>query len=298
MDRAGSVHTLTLRIATSGVVAALTLGIPASFAAAAGVDASAEASASSASAAVARIERETHANAAEFRVAAVQRAAEDALSSAVADAEAAVAEASAKVDASELANALPRLRATDASPTELRAAAGELAEIAARLRAAIAAYDAEQQRLAAEAAAAEAARAAEAAADDAASDGDSPWSGPSGGAGGIPAGGTGVDHVEYVYGWGDQSAVDACAGSVFFDVYGGAGLAEHWHCGGSEFPTWAGAIIEIPGYGLYRSEGIAAVLDAYVNTTEDLPTGFDLFYQTCLGGDTSRLAIIGLTRIG
>lgn len=198
-------------------------------------------------------------------------------------AQAALTAASGKVDTTASAQVI-----TDASLIGDRARLTEntrlLAAEAQTVTDAVAAYDAEQARLAEERAAAErvTGRRAPVSADDSGSQGS--------------GGGSGVDHVEYVAGWGGQGLIDACVGSVFFDGYGGQGIVEHWSCGGSEFPQWPGAIVEIPGYGIYEVQGILTILDASVNDTSDLPGGF--FYQTCLGGSTSTMAFIGLSQVG
>ena len=209
---------------------------------------------------------------------------------AIADAEASVAAASGKVDASASAAVI-----TEASligtPAQMHERARVLAAEAQTVREAVAAYDAEQARLAEEARLA--AEAAAAAAEPEPEYYEASGGGSSGGGGG---GGRGVDHVEYVAGYGGTGLIDACVGSVMYDYGWKVGLAEHWSCGGSDFPQWAGAIVEIPGYGIYEVQGIWAVLDINVDDTGDVPGGFT--YQTCLGGNTSTMSFIGLVQIG
>lgn len=102
-------------------------------------------------------------------------------------------------------------------------------------------------------------------------------------------------------GAGAQGLIDACVGAVDVTntMYGGIpALAQHWHCGGYAFPTWAGAVVQINGYGLYRVNGIAAVLNHATNTTADLPRGHELLYQTCLNNNSATMALVSLSRIG
>ena len=165
------------------------------------------------------------------------------------------------------------------TPAEKSQAAETLTAQAEELDAEVTAWEGEQARIAAEE---EAARA----------QAEAPVAQPAP----APAIPSGVDHVEYVYGWGGQGLVDSCVGSVVYADYGGAGIVEHWSCGGSEFPQWAGAIVEIPGWGLYQTTGIVAVLDADVHNVTHLPGGF--FYQTCLYGSSSNMIFIGLIQIG
>lgn len=101
---------------------------------------------------------------------------------------------------------------------------------------------------------------------------------------------------------GAQYEVDTCgyAGVVDFAFYRdwGAPLTYgvHWNQGGSAFPSWAGATVEIGGT-LYRVEGLAAVLNKSTAKVTDVPTGFDALFQTCLNGDDSTTGFYGLTRI-
>lgn len=82
--------------------------------------------------------------------------------------------------------------------------------------------------------------------------------------------------------------------------YGLPGLAEHWSCGGSAFPRTAGAIVHLSGIleGTYQVQGVAAVLDISVHDASDIPRGYDLVFQTCLGNNSHTMAFVGLTRIG
>lgn len=219
----------------------------------------------------------------------------DAHAAAVADAQAAVASALGKVDTTTSQTAI-----ADASligtPAEMAERTRALAVAASDIRSAVSAYDAEQARLAAEAAAAaERAAAEQQAAEESYSGGsDDSYDAP-GSSGG---GGGGVDHIEYVAGYGGQSLIDACVGSVMWDFsyYGGGyGLAEHWSCGGSSFPQWAGAIVEIPGYGTYRVDGVLGGFNNSDPSTYWAPSQF--FYQTCQGGNPNNSIFIGLTQI-
>jgi hypothetical protein len=170
--------------------------------------------------------------------------------------------------------------ATAAVWDEWRAEQKRIAEEAAR--------KAEEERRAAE----EAARAAEVQRQQAS------YSAPAPAAPAPGGGSSGVTHVEYVAGWGNQSTIDSCIGSVIYNDYGGRGIAEHWRCGGASFPMWAGATVQLTGAinGVYRVTGILAYLDINVHTVADLPGGF--FYQTCINGSNSNMAFVGLERIG
>lgn len=190
-----------------------------------------------------------------------------------------------------------------------------LTKAVADVNAAVDAWNAEQARIAAEKAAAEAAaRAAAEAAAAAAAAQQSSYSAPrsSGGGGGSSSGGSssggggggggGVNHDEGVWAYGFQAEIDACNGSVNVTArYGTTAIAEHWSCGGRNFPTWGGATVRVHGAGLdgiYRVEGIVARLNVNTNTTADIPHGYDLIYQTCWNGNSSDMTLIGMTRIG
>lgn len=167
---------------------------------------------------------------------------------------------------------------------------------------AVAAWQKEQERIAAEKAAQEAAaRAAAAAAQAAAnarhsSGGGSHSSG--GSSGGSSSGGT---YTEYVWTYGWQPQIDACRGSVDITSHyqGVHTIAEHIQCGGSSFPKNPGAIVQLTGAegGLYRVIGVVAYLNGHTQTTADLPRGYDLLYQTCVNG-YSKMSFTALQRIG
>lgn len=213
---------------------------------------------------------------------------------AVADASATLTNATGKVDTTTLTISLPVL-SLQGDTEYLKDTTAKLIDQTAALQASVDAWQAEQDRIAAEKAAAEEA-ARQAAAEQSYSDSSDDYSEPSAPA---PESSSGVDATVYVYGWGWQDAIDACAGAVWYNGYGGAGLAEHWQCGGSSFPDWPGAIIDIPGVGLYESVGVIAMMDSTVLTSEDAPYGYaDLFYQTCYGGDPHSTVFYGLNRIG
>ncbi len=152
------------------------------------------------------------------------------------------------------------------------------------LETAVAAWEAEQARIAAEEAARVAAAAAAAAA--AASARSTGW---------VPAGG-GIAHVEGVWTTGGQAQIDACRGSV--NVSGVAGwlgaalyAAEHWSCGGSAWGRIGpGALVDFPGYGTYRVAGIVSGL-AYGSDASALPRGYAAYYQTCIGGSSTNMAV-------
>jgi len=94
--------------------------------------------------------------------------------------------------------------------------------------------------------------------------------------------------------------LDACLGSVDVTAhYGVPTIAEHWSCGGRDFPDDAGTIITLTGVhaGSYRVEGIAVMLNATRDSIADLPVGFDLLYQTCQNGQSTSMSFTGLTRV-
>ncbi|WP_395245212.1 hypothetical protein ACGGZK_05260 [Agromyces sp. MMS24-K17] len=105
---------------------------------------------------------------------------------------------------------------------------------------------------------------------------------------------------ETVWAAGWTPELDECRGSVdLTGAYGVPTIAEHWSCTGKDFPRDAGTYVVLDGLdaGTYRVDGVAAVLDQDRHTTADLPRGHDLLYQTCLGGDSSTMALVALTRV-
>lgn len=105
---------------------------------------------------------------------------------------------------------------------------------------------------------------------------------------------------ETVWAAGWTPELDACRGSVDLSAaYGLPAIAEHWSCTGKEFPREPGSYVVFDGImsGTYRVDGVAVVLDQDRHTTADLPRGHDLLYQTCLGGNSSTMALVALTRI-
>ncbi|MFT4283256.1 MAG: hypothetical protein QM598_00305 [Protaetiibacter sp.] len=163
-----------------------------------------------------------------------------------------------------------------------------LGERVAAVTDAVAAWEAEQARIAAEQ---EAARAAAAAARTRVA------------AGGGRAPVSGVAHVEGIWTSGGQAEIDACRGSV--NVPGIAGYlgasfyaAEHWSCGGSAWGRiGAGAMVQFPGYGTYRVAGVVSGL-AYGSDASVVPGGYAGYYQTCIGGSGSNMAVWLLERVG
>lgn len=106
-----------------------------------------------------------------------------------------------------------------------------------------------------------------------------------------------TNHVSAA-GWYPE--LDACLGSVdLTERYGVPTIAEHWSCGGRDFPTEAGTLIELTGLhtGTYRVDGIVAMLNQSTATTADLPRGYDLIYQTCQNGQSSTMSITALTKV-
>jgi hypothetical protein len=108
-------------------------------------------------------------------------------------------------------------------------------------------------------------------------------------------------YTKDVYAAGWYPELDACLGSVDLSQrYGVPTIAEHWSCGGREFPVDPGTVIELTGLhaGTYRVEGIVAMLNQATATTADLPRGYDLLYQTCQNGQSSTMSMTGLTKLG
>jgi hypothetical protein len=107
-------------------------------------------------------------------------------------------------------------------------------------------------------------------------------------------------YVQRVWTSGFQNEINQCRGAVDVTaVYKVRVIAEHSSCGGSRFPSAAGAIVTITGLdaGRYRVIGIVAHLNGEVNHAEDIPRGYDLLFQTCASGFTDML-FTALERIG
>lgn len=95
--------------------------------------------------------------------------------------------------------------------------------------------------------------------------------------------------------------LDQCQGSVDVTAhYGVPTIAEHWSCGGKDFPDDPGTVIVLTGEraGVYRVEGIVAMLNQRTATSADIPRGYDLIYQTCQNGQSATMSMTALTRIG
>jgi hypothetical protein len=108
-------------------------------------------------------------------------------------------------------------------------------------------------------------------------------------------------HTVNVWTTGFQDQVNACRGGVDMTArYGMRIVGEHWSCGGSSFPTYAGAIVRLTGLdaGTYRVIGLVATLDAYTAHTYQVPHNYQMLYQTCRGGDSHYTEFIALERIG
>jgi hypothetical protein len=108
-------------------------------------------------------------------------------------------------------------------------------------------------------------------------------------------------HTEHVWATGFQKEIDACKGSVdMTPTFGKPVIGEHWSCGGRDFPTAAGSIVTVTGVlsGTFRVGPVVAVLNQRTDTTNDVPGGYDLLYQTCVGGDNTRMSFTALERIG
>ncbi|MBC9927173.1 hypothetical protein [Leucobacter sp. cx-169] len=104
-----------------------------------------------------------------------------------------------------------------------------------------------------------------------------------------------ANYTVYPAGTGGQALVDTCAGPVWFESLPSY-LAEHWHCGGASFPKNAGAIIDVAGVGTFVSQGVIVQLDGFNSTINDVPPGYDLYYQTYLRMNPSTTLILGLMR--
>ncbi|HEX4400443.1 MAG TPA: hypothetical protein VHZ98_03875 [Galbitalea sp.] len=108
-------------------------------------------------------------------------------------------------------------------------------------------------------------------------------------------------HTVNVWTAGFQDQVNACRGGVDMTAhYGMRIVGEHWSCGGSSFPTYAGAIVRFTGLdaGTYRVIGLVATLDAYTAHTSQVPHNYAMLYQTCRGGDSHYTEFIALQPIG
>ncbi|MGR2751959.1 hypothetical protein [Agromyces arachidis] len=111
-----------------------------------------------------------------------------------------------------------------------------------------------------------------------------------------------ASYANHVWAAGWYPELDACKGSVdLTERYDQVPtIAEHWSCGGREFPDEAGTVIRLTGVheGVYRVEGIVKMLNQATATSNDLPRGYDLLYQTCQNGQSSSMSITALTRLG
>jgi hypothetical protein len=98
----------------------------------------------------------------------------------------------------------------------------------------------------------------------------------------------------------DQAMIDACRGAVAWTGYPAAAVVQHWTCGGSRFPRTPGSIVTLTGYdaGTYRVIGVVAEFDAFGATGADIPDGYPLLYQTCLGDSARTTILIALTPAG
>lgn len=106
-----------------------------------------------------------------------------------------------------------------------------------------------------------------------------------------------TEYVAYV-GWQDE--IDACQGSVLLSRISTRVVAEHWSCGGSNFPRTTGAIVTFTGQvsGTYRVVGMSKAYQYGNNKESGLPKGYDLMFQTCLYGDAQNTRYILLEKIG
>jgi len=108
-------------------------------------------------------------------------------------------------------------------------------------------------------------------------------------------------YTNNVHATGWNAELDECIGSVDVTAHydGVPTIAEHWSCGGKDFPDDAGTIITLTGVhaGTYRVDGIVAMLSASRHGTDDVPRGHDLLYQTCQNGQSATMSFTALTRL-
>ena len=204
--------------------------------------------------------------------------------------------AQAAVDEGRMLSALAAPGALEGSGDGSAPLVGQLESGVGAVTTAVAAWEAEQARIAAEREAArlEAARlAAEAAAR-------APARVRAAGTTAVVAFGP---HVEGIWTSGGQGEIDACRGSVNVPPvagYLGASFyaAEHWSCGGRAWSgIGVGAQVAFPGYGLYEVAGRVGGL-SYGADASAVPSGYDGYYQTCINGASNNMHVWLLTRIG
>jgi hypothetical protein len=103
----------------------------------------------------------------------------------------------------------------------------------------------------------------------------------------------------HAVGWTPE--LDQCIGSVDVTAHYEQvpTIAEHWSCGGKDFPDDAGTVITLTGVhaGIYRVDGIVAMLNAARHSTADVPRGHDLLYQTCQNGQSDTMSFTALTKL-
>ena len=108
-------------------------------------------------------------------------------------------------------------------------------------------------------------------------------------------------YTNTVHATGWTPELDQCIGSVDVTAHyqNVPTIAEHWSCGGKDFPDDAGTVITLTGVhaGTYRVDGIVAMLNSSRNSTADLPRGYDLLYQTCQNGQSATMSFTALTKI-
>jgi hypothetical protein len=108
-------------------------------------------------------------------------------------------------------------------------------------------------------------------------------------------------YTNTVHATGWLPELDECQGSVDVTAHylNIPTIAEHWSCGGKNFPTTAGTLITLTGEhtGTYEVQGIVAMLSVHRDDAHDLPRGYDLLYQTCQNGYSSTMSFIGLTKV-
>ncbi|KQO98672.1 hypothetical protein [Leifsonia sp. Leaf264] len=138
-----------------------------------------------------------------------------------------------------------------------------------------------------------------------------PGTGPIEGSGSAGSGSAGGDDggvgdsddpgfIEYVNTAGWQPEVDACKGSVDVTAhYKVKTVAEHWSCGGKNFPQERGAKVTFTGglTGQYRVLGIVARANGWTDDARNLPKRYDVLYQTCWDGKTTDMTFTALERI-
>ncbi|TFC06544.1 hypothetical protein [Cryobacterium sp. MDB2-33-2] len=99
---------------------------------------------------------------------------------------------------------------------------------------------------------------------------------------------------------GGQPEVDQCNGGVDVNVYVAVVVAEHWFCGGSVFPQTPGTVITLTGIhaGSYRVVGVVLTMNHTTANARDIPTTYDMLFQTCQNNSDLTTTFTALAKIG